>query len=759
MKRGFIVGILVAIFSLTLFAIPALATEVRDGDVTVLGEEEYIVMEEAMQNLDMGQMDDAFVLYNHLDVPKFILGTSDVGYIIFDRDTWAFLERAASASPFYEYDEETKYYGGIGLYFIQTDEGFYDLMRDITLEQIPYIEAIDALGVPGDGEGQGGFSALSVEPLAASVTNQLFFTDSLARRFSFGNNAGTEINTCTAVATGLILNYLDRTVDGNIVSSAMDADFLSVNGDWDVNRYSKANALHQFLVYDCGMESGTFLNLDIGVWGPSVSGYFDNYRNSSSAIGATGISCESRIVNPAVPENSLVYHMSRIASKIDKGIPAMMTTTLQGLAPEGYSQYGQHTMMICGYDTALSSVKVHKGWYNNPQKTDRVQWDGSAYRATLVDVPLSIAVYMYYFDFNPGWHQGGDGSWRYFSSNGQALTGLQTINGSIYGFNGNGVMLTGWQTMGGSRYYFGSDGAAYRGWRTIYTKLYFFDLTTRAMQTSWMSRGGPYGVHFASDGSALGGGYGPAPAPDSSVPYVYASTVSAEPGATVAVTVTVNVPFDVRSMSTPVYFDDWELELLSSDKGIFDNAWFNSETLSLNVTAPNGPYFDTLPPAGTPYAPYTIPAGTYTATYHLKISEDAPAGVYPLSPWRDWAVIVEYVEKPDASWSANGIGWFKEYNIVAHYGEAHGSYGVVDIAFGDGAVIVHEKGKRVGLPQSGDFNGDGIVTASDATRAAGVVTGSVSATADQRAAIDMDGDGIVTMSDATRVMRKAAGLA
>jgi hypothetical protein len=66
----------------------------------------------------------------------------------------------------------------------------------------------------------------------------------------------------------------------------------------------------------------------------------------------------------------------------------------------------------------------------------------------------------------------------------------------------------------------------------------------------------------------------------------------------------------------------------------------------------------------------------------------------------------------------------------------------------------------VGQPKSGDFDGDGATTASDALQLARLVIGrgSSSLTPAQIAAVDMDGDGILTMADVLMVMRKAIGL-
>ncbi len=56
-----------------------------------------------------------------------------------------------------------------------------------------------------------------------------------------------------------------------------------------------------------------------------------------------------------------------------------------------------------------------------------------------------------------------DKSVYYFDANGIMQIGLQTINGNTYFFGTDGKMQTGWQTIGAGRYYFGTDGALYKG--------------------------------------------------------------------------------------------------------------------------------------------------------------------------------------------------------------------------------------------------------------------------------------------------------
>jgi hypothetical protein len=67
-------------------------------------------------------------------------------------------------------------------------------------------------------------------------------------------------------------------------------------------------------------------------------------------------------------------------------------------------------------------------------------------------------------------------------------------------------------------------------------------------------------------------------------------------------------------------------------------------------------------------------------------------------------------------------------------------------------------GPTTGLPGSGDYNGDGLVTGVDSTIILRVVAGLLTITPAQRDALDIDRDGILTGVDSTYILRKAAGL-
>jgi hypothetical protein len=69
-----------------------------------------------------------------------------------------------------------------------------------------------------------------------------------------------------------------------------------------------------------------------------------------------------------------------------------------------------------------------------------------------------------------------------------------------------------------------------------------------------------------------------------------------------------------------------------------------------------------------------------------------------------------------------------------------------------------DTGLLTGLPGSGDYTGDGEVTAADVNAIRRASAGLLELTPAQLNALDVTGDGMITAADCTRVSRKAAGL-
>ena len=62
----------------------------------------------------------------------------------------------------------------------------------------------------------------------------------------------------------------------------------------------------------------------------------------------------------------------------------------------------------------------------------------------------------------------------YYYDNDTALTGAQTIDGTLYCFGEDGALLgSGWQTVGGETYYLNADGTAYYGWLDLEDDRYY----------------------------------------------------------------------------------------------------------------------------------------------------------------------------------------------------------------------------------------------------------------------------------------------
>lgn len=67
------------------------------------------------------------------------------------------------------------------------------------------------------------------------------------------------------------------------------------------------------------------------------------------------------------------------------------------------------------------------------------------------------------------------GKTYYFNSDGNKVTGWQTISSYQYLFDDDGVMQTGWQEKDGAKYYLQDDGRASVGWLTLGEDTYYFD--------------------------------------------------------------------------------------------------------------------------------------------------------------------------------------------------------------------------------------------------------------------------------------------
>ena len=100
------------------------------------------------------------------------------------------------------------------------------------------------------------------------------------------------------------------------------------------------------------------------------------------------------------------------------------------------------------------------------------------------------------YDAQNGWGKDSSGNTVYYKD-GKVLTGLQTIDGSVYYFDSKGIMKTGMVTVSGSRMYFGTDGKRVSGWFTYSGSKYY--APSGIVLTGWQTISGSR-YYFASDG-------------------------------------------------------------------------------------------------------------------------------------------------------------------------------------------------------------------------------------------------------------------
>ncbi|EGT3616177.1 cell wall-binding protein [Clostridium perfringens] len=141
--------------------------------------------------------------------------------------------------------------------------------------------------------------------------------------------------------------------------------------------------------------------------------------------------------------------------------------------------------------------KIKKGWqevdgswyYFSPEGNMKIGWE-------------KINGYWYYFGqdgvMQTGWQEIG-GIWYYFRPDGNMKIGWEKINGYWYYFGQDGVMQTGWQEIGGIWYYFRPDGNMKIGWEKINGYWYYFG-QDGVMQTGWQEIGGIW-YYFRPDGN------------------------------------------------------------------------------------------------------------------------------------------------------------------------------------------------------------------------------------------------------------------
>ena len=416
MRRFAMLSTLLVSFVLLTGAVVAFADEGDAQDTstleTTLGDDDYAMLQASIQDRGLGDDAVTSVLYDYAGEPRYIVCDTSSGYMILDRLTGIVLEWAECSSPYVAYSGAKGFYGGYGMYLIQQQDGSYlDILRQVAIDEVAHMAAIDDIdpevfygegqGIPPVGEG-------GLTPLYTVSESTIPKAYDYIQRPSFGKNADSNANSCTAVACQVVLNYLDKRVNNSIVPAQWEAEQLT--GDGWIPAYQKSTAHLSYLLNDCQLAPQYFFGETPGVYALAVANGISLYRAKAPGVQGTGISAAYNI-NP-------LSHWDFISADIDKGLPSMVTTPPWAAPPSiPTSRYAAHTLAVAGYRVDSSGARellVHNGWYgsSNISKANDVFSHG------LVHISVAAVYCSYSFKFDSGIHQGGDGMWRYFDSAG-----------------------------------------------------------------------------------------------------------------------------------------------------------------------------------------------------------------------------------------------------------------------------------------------------------------------------------------------------
>lgn len=279
------------------------------------------------------------ILYGADGTAKYLLGVTDTGYIILERESYTFHE-AGECNPYADYMDAKKYYGGPLCYYTaipvtqsrNTDSHYslYDILQKETTNIVVQLEFHEQL------------CSKTAERASASGSGDVRVANSYSyiRRRAFGYN---DSNTCSAVAAAIALNYLALQYNTIIVPSKWKSELFnnSIPSDAQAAKtlFPKADALYEYLVDICGMGAASFGSR---ITKPLV------YYIANNVPGGCGLNV-SWTISPKA---------STIKNKIDNNLPVLVTTTAAG-------PYTNHTMLAYGYrDNSETELLVHLGWYN-----------------------------------------------------------------------------------------------------------------------------------------------------------------------------------------------------------------------------------------------------------------------------------------------------------------------------------------------------------------------------------------------------------
>lgn len=295
----------------------------------------------------------------------------DTSYLILDLGSGKVMEYGYDGAQAYSRAKEEKlYYAGPLNHFLKSGDSYYKLGEEKIYETLPTIDGVELTKTAEEVMKQTNLNTLELESVARTLVTEQYVDDRYwIQDLAFGNNAsGTpESGTCTAVATEVVLNYLNKTrTPWYVPNSNYSAEFL-ITSYFNPTLYPNAKRLHQELI-SCGMGWASY--------GLRVSNAILEYRRRHLSTYLV------------VDYTSLNNDPRYITDQIDVNIPGMITTTF---STEGYDT---HTMAVYGYKKYSDNSYdfcVHTGWY------DSIVVVGTDYYMPRIFVPSNYETWMYKF--------------------------------------------------------------------------------------------------------------------------------------------------------------------------------------------------------------------------------------------------------------------------------------------------------------------------------------------------------------------------
>lgn len=316
-------------------------------------------------------------LYNSNDIKQWKLFYSDNSYLILNPESNEVLEYGTdSGDPYFEYSDSKYYYGGPLQYYVKNKKNkFYNITRDKEVSKVINLKNLKMNDSNLGSSELDNLDTIEITPMTISYSvsvNQ----PNLIKSMAFGNNIN---GTCTAVATGIVLQYLNKTKtpwylpDNSYIAESLYGN-KAINGTTGANIYPKAEKLHNLL-------TNTGLNQSIiGQWGWMVTNAMSLYK--TRYLESVYLYVDYFIVTktPTI-----------IINQINNDIPGMMTIAWG----DPTNVYDTHSMAVYGYrdSDGIIEYRCHTGWYSNVINTSigyqmKDVWINSNYAYCLYDFQL-----------------------------------------------------------------------------------------------------------------------------------------------------------------------------------------------------------------------------------------------------------------------------------------------------------------------------------------------------------------------------------